>query len=157
MGQALMQRLSQSKPLADPLEEAAVNLLLAGAWLEERLDRVLAPLGITHAQYNVLRILRGAHPGGHPRGEIGRRMIDRAPDVTRLIDRLKQRGLVERARGTDDRRQSITRITRKGQDVLAQGTRAFAEVNRDLAERLNRADCRELSRLCEAIYGADLA
>ena len=55
-----MQRLSQSKPLADPLEEAAVNLLLAGAWLEERLDRVLAPLGITHAQYNVLRILRGA-------------------------------------------------------------------------------------------------
>jgi DNA-binding MarR family transcriptional regulator len=151
-----MQRLRQTKPPSDVREEALVNLLLAGAWLEERLDRALAPLGITHAQYNVLRILRGVHPDGHPRCEISRRMIDRAPDVTRLIDRLKKRGLVERARGTDDRRHSITRVTRKGLELLAQATRAFDDIERETSERLTRADQKVLSRLCEALYGPDL-
>ena len=152
-----MQRLKQTRPLNDPLEESLVNLLLASAWLQERLDRVLETFGITHAQYNVLRILRGVHPDGHPRGEIRCRLVDRAPDVTRLIDRLKRRGLVERAQGTDDRRHSITRVTRKGLDLLAQATRAFDDVLREVSERLGRTDQKDLSRLCEALYGPDLA
>jgi len=151
-----MQRLSQTKPLDDAVAEAMVNVLLAGAWLNDRLEKVLLPLGISHAQYNVLRILRGVHPAGHPRGEIARRMIDRAPDVTRLIDRLRKRGLVERGRGAEDRRQSVTRITAKGLDLLTRAGRAFADVHREVAGRLPpERDRRELSRLCEALYGPD--
>jgi DNA-binding MarR family transcriptional regulator len=151
-----MRRLSQTKPFDDPRGEAMLNVLLVAAWIEERVDRVLKPLGITHAQYNVLRILRGVHPDGHPRGEISRRMIDRAPDVTRLIDGLKQRGLVERAQGITDRRQSITRVTRKGLEMLSESTKALEDALAEFSERLSKADSRELSRLCEAIYGADV-
>jgi DNA-binding MarR family transcriptional regulator len=157
MGQVLMRRLCQTKPFGSPVGEAAVNLLLAGAWLNDRLDQVLVPLGISHAQYNVLRILRGAHPDGHPRGEIARRMIDRAPDVTRLIDRLARRGLVERAPGQQDRRTSITRITAKGRALLDKAEEPFKSVHRELERRLaTRGHCEQLSRLCEAVYGEDV-
>src|SRR5207247_10362960 len=58
MGQALMRRLEQARPFAGAVEEAAVNLLLAASWLDDRTEKALASLGITHRQYNVLRILR---------------------------------------------------------------------------------------------------
>src|SRR4051794_14034498 len=120
-----MRRLQQEKPLGDAAAEAAVNLMLAAAWATDRLEQALAPVGISHVQYNVLRILRGVHPGGHPRCEIAARMIDRAPDVTRIIDRLERRQLVERARDPEDARRSVSRITRAGMDTLTRATAAL--------------------------------
>ena len=156
MGHVLLRRLCQTRPFGDAIAEAGVNLLLAGAWLGDRLDRALEPLGLTHVQYNVLRILKGAQPEGHPRCEIARRLIDRAPDVTRLIDRLERRGLVARAPGTQDRRTSVTRITAKGRELLEKATAEIESVNRELARRLSKREGEELSRLCEAVYGADV-
>jgi DNA-binding MarR family transcriptional regulator len=157
MGQALMRRLEQTRPFANPVEEATINLLLAASWLNNRIDQTLAPLGITHHQYNVLRILRGVYPSGHPRCEIARRMIDRAPDVTRLIDRLERRGLVDRGSDPEDARRSVTRLTRAGVAMAARATEALGPVTAELAGRLARADARELSRLCEGLYGPDLS
>lgn len=152
-----MRRLCQTKPFGDAVAEAGVNLLLAGAWLGDRLDRALEPMGLTHVQYNVLRILKGAQPDGHPRCEIARRLIDRAPDVTRLIDRLERRGLVARAPGRKDRRTSVTRLTARGRDVVKKATAALESVHRELGRRLSRRESEDLSRLCEAVYGADVA
>ena len=152
-----MRRLEQTRPFADPVEEAGVNLLLAASWFDDRVERALEPLGITHRQYNVLRILRGVHPAGHPRCEIARRMIDRAPDVTRLIDRLERNGLVERGSDPDDARRSVTRLTRFGLTAVSKATDVLAPAAALLAERLGRKDARELSRICEALYGPDLA
>jgi DNA-binding MarR family transcriptional regulator len=156
MGQALLRRLEQTRPFADPVEEAAVNLLLAASWLDGRVERALEPLGITHRQYNVLRILRGVHPSGHPRCEIARRMIDRAPDVTRLIDRLERRGLVDRGTDPEDARRSVTRLTRGGLAMVARATEALEVVQAELAGRLGRGPARQLSRICEELYGPDL-
>lgn len=153
MGKALQERLQQSRPLGSPAEEAAANLLLAAAWLSDRLERALAPFGISHHQYNVLRILRGVHPDGHPRGEIASRMIDRAPDVTRLVDRLEARGLVERARDAGDGRRSLSRLTRVGVALLGRANAAVEEVEKDLGRRLARRELEELSRMCESLYG----
>jgi DNA-binding MarR family transcriptional regulator len=148
-----MERLKQAKPFEDRVQEAAVNLLLAAAWLNDRLDEVLAPLGLGHAQYNVLRILRGVHPDGHPRCEIAARLIERAPDVTRLVDRLVRRGLVTRGRRAgSDRRHSVARITAKGLALLERTEAAFLVPHRDLGERLGERGCSELSRLCEALW-----
>src|SRR5262245_49194776 len=152
-----MRRLEQTRPFADPVEEAGVNLLLAASWFDDRVERALEPLGITHRQYNVLRILRGVHPAGHPRCEVARRMIDRAPDVTRLIDRLERSGLVERGSDPDDARRSITRLTRAGLTAVSKATEVLAPAAARLAERLGRKAARELSRICEALYGPDLA
>ena len=100
MGEGLKRRIQQER-FEDSLHEAVLNLLVAAGHVRERMDRVCAEHGITHGQYNVLRILRGAHPDGHPRGEIAARLIERAPDVTRLVDRLERHGYVERARSDD--------------------------------------------------------
>src|SRR5262245_14449734 len=95
-----------------------LNLLVAAGHVRQLVDDACASAEITHGQYNALRILRSGHPKGYPRGEVAARMVERAPDVTRLIDRLERRGLVERARTPEDRRLSITRITKAGLDLL---------------------------------------
>ena len=150
-----MERLKQARPFAHPRQEAAVNVLLAAAWLYDRLDRALEPLELSHTQYNVLRILKGADAAGHPRCEIACRMIDRAPDVTRIIDRLERRGLVERARDTRDGRRSLTRITRAGSAALARATPLLETVEAEFASRLSRSDLEDLSRTCESLYAPD--
>jgi DNA-binding MarR family transcriptional regulator len=156
MGRVLMRRLEQSRPFANAVEEATVNLLVTASWLDDRVERTLAPLGITHRQYNVLRILRGTHPEGHPRCEIARRMIDRAPDVTRIIDRLEKAGLVERGSDPEDGRRSVTRLTRSGVSLLAKATEALEPLQKLLTHRLSARSAHDLSRICEALYGPDL-
>jgi len=152
MGDALRKRIQQSR-FESEAQEAILNLLVAADHLRARTERVCAEVGLSASQYNVLRILRGVHPQGHPRCEIARRMIERAPDVTRLIDRLERRGLVERARGERDRRLSISRITPAGLELLARIGPRFEEGQREFAGRVPPKDCRELSRICEEIYG----
>jgi DNA-binding MarR family transcriptional regulator len=152
MGEALKQRIKQER-FESSLQEAVLNLLVAAGHVREQLDRVCAEFDVTHGQYNVLRILRGAHPEGYPRCEIANRMLERAPDVTRLIDRLEQRGLVERGRSEEDGRMSITRITKAGLDLLDRMAPRINDVNAHLAERISLRDRRDLSRICEGIYG----
>lgn len=130
-----------------------LNLLVAADHMRGRMTSICDDFGITIGQYNVLRILRGVHPGGHPRCEIIRRMLERAPDVTRLVDRLESQDLAERVRSDEDRRLSITRITQKGLDLLTTMEPRVQELNAYFGERVSRRDCRELSRICEGIYG----
>src|ERR1700736_1567714 len=88
MNEALSRRLSQTQ-FADPMQEALLSLLVAANTLNDLMDELCESHRITRPQYNVMRILRGVHPQGHARCEIARRMIDRSPDVTRLVDRLQ--------------------------------------------------------------------
>jgi DNA-binding MarR family transcriptional regulator len=152
MGDALRRRLQQSR-FESAEQEAFLNVLVAADHLRTRTGRICSQLGLSASQYNVLRILRGVHPDGHPRCEIARRMLERSPDVTRLIDRLERRGLVERDRSERDRRLSISRITAAGLELLERMRPVLAQVEREFAERVSPQDCRELSRICEAIYG----
>jgi DNA-binding MarR family transcriptional regulator len=145
----LKRRLRQSR-FEDEGHAAVLAVLVAAADVRSRLDRVCVEHRITTGQYNVLRILRG-NPGGYPRCEITTRLIDRAPDVTRLIDRLERQGLVERARGTRDRRQSITRITRRGIDLLDHMAPAVTAAHRAITARLDARAARELARLADQL------
>ena len=110
-----------------PLEsEVFIALLRAGDSLLRELEELLKGEELTHTQYNVLRILRGAareskaqgETGGLPCGEIAARMITRDPDITRLLDRLEARGLVARSRQKQDRRVVQARITTAGVKLL---------------------------------------
>lgn len=99
-------------------EEAFLLLQRTAEALMRALADVLAPLDVTPTQYNMLRILRGAAAEGLSCGEVSARMVARDPDVTRLLDRLETRGLVERARGEQDRRVVVARISRAGLELL---------------------------------------
>ena len=114
----LLDELRQRKPFASLAQEAHLNLGRTQAVLEEGLDRVLKPHGVSATQYNVLRILRGAAPGGLCRNEIGDRLLTRMPDVTRLLDRMEQAGLVTRTRDTTDRRLVTTHLTTRGRKLV---------------------------------------
>ncbi|MEO8218586.1 MAG: MarR family transcriptional regulator [Acidobacteriota bacterium] len=152
MGETLRKRLRQER-FQSPLHEAFLNLIVAANHVRDLGDAVMAGHGITASQYNVLRILRGASPEGHPRCEIAQRLLDRAPDVTRLIDRLEEKGLVVRDRSAQDRRHSLTRITAKGLRLLEKMEPEMAEAQRRFASRISVREARELSRICEQIYG----
>jgi DNA-binding MarR family transcriptional regulator len=153
MGRALLKRLRQSR-VEDLAQEAVLGLLVAAAEVRGRLERACERHGITVGQYNVLRILRG-HREGYPRREILARVIDRAPDVTRLIDRLERQGLVERARGTRDRRQSITRIGPRGLELLDRMRPAVEREHAALRLRLSAREARTLVRLCDRLIPSD--
>jgi len=92
--------------------------------LSEELQRGFAELFKAHdmspALYNVLRVLRGAGEAGLTCGDVGGRLVQHDPDVTRLLDRLEKRGLIERRRSTEDRRVVRTRITEAGLALLAE-------------------------------------
>lgn len=156
MGEALKKRLHQAK-FESPAHEAMLNLIVAAAHVRDRMERVCGEYGITHGQYNVLRILKGAHPSGHARCEIARRLLERAPDVTRMIDRLERQGLAERTRSDDDRRLSLTGITRKGQRLLDEMRPQVELAFHEIFSRLDADEIRDLSRICERLYGDSFA
>jgi DNA-binding MarR family transcriptional regulator len=79
---------------------------------------MLRPFGVSATQFNVLRILRGAGPDGLCRNEVRDRLVTRMPDVTRLLDRMEEAGLVNRVRSTSDRRQVRTQLTPRGREVV---------------------------------------
>ena len=105
---------------ATPGQEALLNVIATASWVSSEMAAALAPFGVTQAQYNVLRILRGRHPGHYACSEIGERLLDRTPDVTRLLVRLEARGLVKRERAEHDRRVVEVEITDEGLEVLGQ-------------------------------------
>ena len=126
--------------------------MVAANYVREQSELVVRAHGITLPQYNVLRILRGAHPTGHPRYEIAVRMLDRAPDITRIIDRLAEKHLVERDRGASDRRHSVSRITRDGMKLLERIDPEMGKAFVPMESRLTQREARELSHLCELVY-----
>ena len=116
---SLREEIKQTKPFRSLEQEAHLSVVRTGALLFDATEKFLKPYGITATQYNVLRILRGAEPSGLCRNELRDRMLTRMPDMTRLLDRLEEAGLVERARENDDRRMVRSRITPAGLQLLA--------------------------------------
>lgn len=154
MGKVLEKRLRQNK-FESREQEALLNILIASYHLRSKLDSTCSKFGVTLPQYNVLRILKGAYPDGYPRCEIIRRMIEPAPDVTRLIDKLINERMVERFQSNEDRRLSIARITQKGLSLLASMEPEVKNFDSILNNKLTGKELIEMSVLCEKIYNEE--
>jgi DNA-binding MarR family transcriptional regulator len=115
----LQEEIQQRIPFESVRGEAMLSILHTADVIRRRTAKVMEPFGITPQQYNVLRILRGAGCAGLPTLDITDRMIEQAPGITRMIDRLETKKLVSRERGCDDRRQVVCRITDEGLELLA--------------------------------------
>jgi DNA-binding MarR family transcriptional regulator len=131
-------------------EWALVCLSVAAGYVAQAWAEVCARHNLTLDQYNVLRILGGA-PEGHPRHEIAGRLVRRAPDVTRLLDRLEQQGLVKRARPAENRRHSVARITPAGRARLRAVTRDMAAADARLTHALTPTQLDQLATFCDAL------
>ncbi len=116
----VQEAIRQQRPLRSQRQEAFLALLLAAEEVRARfVTHFAAEEGLTLQQYNVLRILRGAGAAGLPTLEIAERMIERTPGVTRLVDRLIDKKLVQRERSEEDRRQVWCQLTARGRQLLA--------------------------------------
>lgn len=144
--------IKQTRPFRSRRQEAAVGLLLTAEAVRWPIQDLLASHeDLTMQQYNVLRILRGAGAAGLPTLEIGERMIERTPGVTRLIDRLELKGLVERGRAAPDRRQVICRITAAGAELLRGLDRPIDALDEQVMSGLSEAEIVELIRLLDLV------
>jgi DNA-binding MarR family transcriptional regulator len=132
-----------------PEEATFLDLMRTADKLTRGLVQILKTEDLSATQYNVLRILRGT-PEGLPCGEIASRMITRDPDVTRLLDRMEKRGLIERWRETRDRRVVMAKITPEGLKILARLDEPILETHRRQLGHLGRERLRLLTELLQA-------
>ena len=155
MGKILKQRLKQKK-FKNIETEAILNLFVASNYLRGKIEMVCNEQGITHSQFNVLRILKGAQPDGYPRYDIISRMVEPAPDVTRLIDRLIRDGLVERYYSEEDRRLSCSRITKKGIALLNKANPKVDKFIKEYLGVITKTEKTKLSAICEKLYAKEI-
>jgi len=111
---AIVQRHFRSE-----FEKLAVNLQFTAALYRNHLRAALHPYGLSPEQFNILRILRGQHPTPASAKLVSERMLDKSSNVSRLVEKLRQKGYVTRGECGADRRQVDLLITEKGLDVLA--------------------------------------
>jgi DNA-binding MarR family transcriptional regulator len=149
-----MAKYSKGRTSRLPEQEAFLNVVRAADWLTRGSAELLKEHGLSGAQYNVLRILRGSEPSGLPCKEVAGRMITREPDVTRLLDRMETRGIIARARSEQDRRVVVTRITRAGLDLLTELDEPVAELHKRQFAHLTREQLAEFNRLLDLVRGA---
>jgi DNA-binding MarR family transcriptional regulator len=154
MPSALQREIRQGRPFPSPQAEAVVGLMRTADVVKRGLARVVEPAGITLQQYNVLRILRGAGPDGLPTLDIAQRMIEQAPGITRLMDRLEAKDLVRRRRCPSDRRQVLCWITAAGERLLIALDGPMAAAGRDALRGVERRELDLLLRSLEAIRAA---
>jgi DNA-binding MarR family transcriptional regulator len=150
----LQREIRQTRPFRSPSHEAAVGLLRTADLVRRQVCEVLAPYGITPAQYNVLRVLRGAGPEGLPTLEVAERLIEHAPGITRLLDRLERRGWVRRERCREDRRQVLCYLTSAGEELLARLDGPVEAVDEAALKGLTERQQQELIDLLDRVRGA---
>ena len=151
MSPTLQEDLRQTRPFGSLQQEAYLSVVRTTSALTDRVEDLLKPYGISGTQYNVLRILRGAGEGGLCRNELRDRMLTRMPDMTRLLDRMEEAGLVMRSREQEDRRMVLTQITPRGQQLLSELDRPMSALHRDQLARLTDDQLRSLIDLLTAI------
>jgi DNA-binding MarR family transcriptional regulator len=139
-----------------PLEDQTfIALQRAADSLGQQAEQLVKANGLTGAQYNVLRILRGAEPEGLGCSNIGDRMISHDPDMTRLLDRMEKRGLITRKRQSDDRRVVKTRITPEGLSVLRKLDQPIRELHKRQFHDLSAAQLKSLIETFDQLLSAE--
>jgi DNA-binding MarR family transcriptional regulator len=142
-----MPRPDPSVPATHLEDQLFVAILKTADALSQEAEQLIKSAGLTAAQYNVLRILRGAEPEGLLCRGISERMISRDPDITRLLDRMEAHKLITRERQTEDRRVIKTRITPEGLKLLKKLDRPVHELHKKQFGHLSSARLKQLAEL----------
>ncbi|HEX5170388.1 MAG TPA: MarR family transcriptional regulator [Cyclobacteriaceae bacterium] len=133
-------------------EKAAINILFSGSWLYNINANRLKKFEITPEQYNVLRILRGSNPKTMMLADVTCRMIDKSSNATRLVEKLRQKGLVAREICEGNRRQVDISITDKGLSLLSKIDKQAEKWN-DILGKMTRTEAAELNRILDKMRG----
>ena len=135
----------------DAHTEAVLNLHFTSHWLYRVFQEQLREFDISSEQYNILRILRGNHGGTYNLCDVQERMLNRTANTTRLVEKLRKRGLVSRQLNEEDRRRVDIAITQEGLGLLAEMDQVTEEMNRRTAKALTIEEARTLTQLLERL------
>ena len=142
----------KQKSFKSEYQKLAVNLLFTHGWLISLQKGLFEKHDITIAQYNILRILRGQHPNPLSVNLLKERMLDKMSDTSRLVERLRIKGLLERKTCKQDRRKSDVKITDKGLELLSTLEPIDMQIE-NILQILNNDEAKTLNNLLDKIRG----
>ena len=142
----------KQKKFRNEFHKLAVNILYTHGWLLNNQGGLLKNHGVTSAQYNILRILRGQYPNPATINLLKERMLDKMSDTSRLVERLKQKDLVEREICPADRRRVEVVITKKGLKLLEDIDKHDDEIDHAF-KKLNLSEARTVNQLLDKMRG----
>ena len=148
-------RLKQNQFESD-VQQAMLSLIVAADIIKRKQLIVCSSKCLTHSQYNILRILKGCHPQGYCRKDIIERMLEKAPDVTRLIDGLVAENYAERIPSEIDKRMSLTRITQEGLHLLDELHVPMQSFAKEMDAMYSEEELHTITELCGRVIAHEL-
>lgn len=133
--------------------EAIYQIIRTGHWITDQVNCELKDFGISEPQFNVLRILRGSKGKPITVREIQGRMVQRSSNVTRIIDKLLEKGLVSRKECASNRRKMDINITKQGEALLVMLDRKVKAFHEPMAKNLTEPEARKLANLILKLKG----
>lgn len=142
----------KQKEFVSVFHKLAVNILYTHSWLDYHMQKRFRQYELTSSQYNILRILRGQYPKSASISLLKERMLDKMSDASRLVERLRVKGFVERNVSREDRRKVEVIITQEGIDLLDK-LAIIEEDSTDLMKNLSVEDAQKLNELLDNLRG----
>lgn len=139
--------------IQNPHHRASLNILFTGAWMGDRMNSIIKPFGISEQQYNILRILRGQKGASLNLQDISSRMIHKMSNTTRLVEKLRLKGLVERHVCEENRRKVQISITPEGLKTIEKVAVEISASQDDFSTRINEEEAIMLANLLDKIRG----
>jgi DNA-binding MarR family transcriptional regulator len=149
-----LEQAIQSNKFKNETQKAALNVLYTAWWLKTSMSKGLKEFGLTHEQYNVLRILKGKYPEQICVRDIACRMIEKNSNVPRIIDRLEIKKLVKRTSSAADKRETVITLTQAGILLLEASTKSIDETMEKVTI-LSEADSVQLNKLLEKLRSTE--
>ena len=148
----LEKEIKQTRKFASEYQKLMVNLIYSGSWLSNINNKFLKKFNVTPQQYNILRILKGQHPKPASVNLLIDRMLDKMSNASRLVEKLRQKGLVDRTECKEDRRQVDVYITEQGLQLLEQINQHYMEWESAL-HTLTEEEAAQLNTLLDKLRG----
>jgi DNA-binding MarR family transcriptional regulator len=145
----LEEEIKQTK-FKSQTQKAIINILFTAGWIGNDHHRFFKKYEISSQQFNILRILRGQNENPASMGLLQGRMLDRMSNASRLVEKLKQKGLVDRRECKIDRRQVDVSITKKGLDLLEE---IGSKLDDNLIETITEEEAIALNRILDKFRG----
>lgn len=141
----------KQKKFNSELNKLLINLIFTGNWVKDLNSQMLKPYGLTTQQFNILRILRGQHPNPASINLLIERMLDKMSNASRLVEKLRLKGFVERRECKKDRRQADVIITDSGLEVLKKIDQDLVAFEKKFASVVSEEEAQEANRILDKL------
>jgi len=143
----------QQKQFQNEFQKAHINVLYTASFLNQKMLQALKPFHISPQQFNILRILRGMHPKPASVKLLTEKMIDKTSNASRLVEKLRNKGLVEREASDDDRRKVDVQITKAGLELLQRASAAIEQMIQNYGASITPEEAAVLSAMLDKLRG----